>query len=70
MATRLRMSFLNALNNTTSMSLDDPKADLTPAEVQTVMDDIIVKNIFNSSGGDLVAVKSAEVVTTTVNELI
>lgn len=70
MATRLRMSFLNALNNTTSMSLDDPKADLTPAEVQTVMDDIILKNIFNSSGGDLVAVKSAEVVTTTVNELI
>ncbi len=70
MATRLRMSFLNALNNTTSMSLDDPKADLTPAEVQTVMDDIILKNIFNSSGGDLVAVKSAEIVTTTVNELI
>jgi len=70
MATRLRMSFLNALNNTTSMSLDDPKVDLTPAEVQTVMDDIIVKNIFNSSGGDLVAVKSADIVTTTVNELI
>jgi len=70
MATRLKMSFLNALNNTSSMSLDDPKTDLTPAEVQGVMDDIILKNIFNSSGGDLVAVKSAEVVTTTVNELI
>ena len=70
MATRLRMSFLNALNNTTSMSLDDPRTDLTPAEVQMVMDDIIAKNIFNSSGGDLVAVKSAEIVTTTVNELI
>jgi hypothetical protein len=70
MATKLRMSFLNSLNRTTSMSLDDPRADLTPAEVQTVMDDIIAKNIFDSSGGDLVSVKSAEVVSTTVNELI
>jgi hypothetical protein len=52
------------------MSLDDPRADLTPAEVQTVMDNIIAKNIFDSSGGDLVSVKSAEVVSTTVNELI
>jgi len=64
------MSFLNALNRTTSMSVDDPREDLTPAEVQAVMDDVIAKNIFNSSGGDLVSVKSAEVVTTTVNELI
>lgn len=70
MATRLRMSFLNSLNRTTSMSLDNPKADLTPTQVQAVMDDIIAKNIFNSSGGDLVSVKGAEVVTTTVNELI
>ncbi|MFZ7131309.1 MAG: DUF2922 domain-containing protein [Eubacteriales bacterium] len=70
MATKLRMSFLNSLNRTTSMSLDDPRADLTPAEVQTVMDNIIAKNIFDSSGGDLVSVKSAEVVSTTVNELI
>ncbi len=70
MSTRLRMSFLNALNRTTSMSVDDPREDLTPAEVQAVMDDVIAKNIFNSSGGDLVSVKSAEVVTTTVNELI
>jgi len=64
------MSFINALNRTTSMSVDDPREDLTPAEVQAVMDDVIAKNIFNSSGGDLVSVKSAEVVTTTVNELI
>ncbi len=70
MATKLRMSFKNALDNTSSISLDDPKADITAVEVQTVMDDIIAKNIFNTSGGDLVAVKGAEVVTTTVNELI
>jgi len=70
MATKLRMSFKNALDNTSSISLDDPKADITAIEVQTVMDDIIAKNIFNTSGGDLVAVKGAEVVTTTVNELI
>jgi len=52
------------------MSVDDPREDLTPAEVQAVMDDVIAKNIFNSSGGDLVSVKSAEVITTNVNELI
>ncbi len=70
MATKLRMSFKNALDNTSSMSLNDPDADITAAEVQTVMDDIIAKNIFNTNGGDLVAVKSAEVISTTVNELI
>ena len=70
MATKLKMSFKNALDNTSSMSLDDPKADITATEVETIMNDIIAKNVFNTSGGDLVAIRGAEVVTTTVNELI
>lgn len=70
MATKLRMSFKNESDNTSSISIDDPKPDITALEVQTVMDDIIAKNIFATNGGDLVAVKGAEVVSTTVNELI
>ncbi len=70
MATKLTMSFKNAADNTTSYSVDDPRADVTDVEVQAVMDDMLAKNIFNTSGGDLVSVSGAKVTTTTVNELI
>jgi hypothetical protein len=64
------MSFKNTADNTASYSIDDPIPDVTDVEVQAVMDDMIAKNIFNTSGGDLVSVAGAKVTTTTINELI
>lgn len=69
MATKLEMSFKNAMDNKSTISIDNPKSDVTDAEVAAVMQNILDKNIFNSNGGDLVSVDGAKVITTTVDEL-
>jgi hypothetical protein len=63
------MSFLNQGGNNVTISLDNPKEDLTAAEVQTAMDLIIARNIFTSSGGDLISKAYARVIDTTTTEL-
>lgn len=65
----LRMVFLNQLNKQVTISLNNPKETLTAAEVQGVMDSVITKNLFTSTGGDLVSKVSARVIDTTTNEL-
>jgi len=65
----LRMTFLNESGSNVSLSLDNPKDDLTAAQVQTAMDLIITKNIFTSTGGDLVSKASARIIDTDVNVL-
>ncbi|AGL00262.1 DUF2922 domain-containing protein [Desulfoscipio gibsoniae] len=63
----LQMSFINQAGTRTTISLDNPKDTLTEAEVVAAMDQIIAKNIFNTSGGDLVAKHSAQIIDRTVN---
>jgi len=65
----LRMSFLNQGGNNVTISLDNPKEALTAAEVQAAMDLIIARNIFTSSGGDLISKAYARVIDTTTTEL-
>lgn len=70
MATKkLEMIFKNQSDSKTKLSLDSPREDLTDAEVNTVMSDIITNNIFNSSGGDFTAISGARVITTDVQDL-
>lgn len=69
MATKLEMSFKNAMDNKSTISIDNPKSDITDAEVAAVMQNILNKNIFNTNGGDLVSIGGARVMTTTVDEL-
>ncbi|KGG79970.1 hypothetical protein Y919_08770 [Caloranaerobacter azorensis H53214] len=66
---KLEMIFKNQLDKKTIISVDNPKDDLTEEEVSTAMNEIILKNIFSSSGGDLVAISGARIVTTNVQEL-
>ncbi len=65
----LQMTFVNQAGTRTTISLDNPKDTLTQAEVVAAMDQIITKNIFNTSGGDLVAKYSAQIIDRTVNVL-
>lgn len=65
----LRMAFLSQTGRNVTMSLDNPRNDLTAAEVQTAMDLIIARNIFTSTGGDLVSKVNARVIDTTTTEL-
>ncbi|MBC7336021.1 MAG: DUF2922 domain-containing protein, partial [Clostridia bacterium] len=55
MTKRLVLSFQNAAGRRTSISLPNAKEGLTAAEVQQAMQAIIAKNVFASTGGDLVA---------------
>ena len=53
MTKTLQMVFLNSAGKETVISVADPKDDLTLAQVQAVMQDIIDKNIFVIKGNTL-----------------
>lgn len=65
----LRMVFKNAGGSNVTFSLRNPREDITAAEVQGVMDTVISKNIFSSTGGDLTSKVRAEIVDTTETTL-
>jgi hypothetical protein len=69
MAKTLRMTFLNEAGNRYSLNFRDPKDGLTGTEVATAMDTIIAKNIFQTTGGDLVSKDSAAIIDTAETEL-
>ncbi|MDK2821762.1 MAG: hypothetical protein PWP31_1727 [Clostridia bacterium] len=67
---RLELIFQNAAGRRTTISIQDPRDDLTEAEVQAAMELIINRNIFTSSGGDLTAVIGARIVSRSVTDII
>lgn len=62
------MSFKNTLGRVVSISVDDPREDVTEAEIKKVMDMIVEKNIFVSNGADIVEAVEAKVVVTDTTE--
>jgi hypothetical protein len=66
----LEMVFQNAAGKNTRISISDPREDLSPAEVQGVMDLIVQKNIFDTTGGDITQALSARIITREVEEII
>jgi len=65
----LRMSFTNALGGAVSITLPEPKVDLTAAQIEAVMDQIIVKDIFLNAGGALLAKRDIKLIDTTTDDL-
>ncbi|MHB1405419.1 MAG: DUF2922 domain-containing protein [Desulfitobacteriaceae bacterium] len=65
----LRMTFTNSLGGAVSITLPEPKADLTAPQIEAVMDQIIAKNIFTGAGGDYVSKRDVKIVDTTTNDL-
>jgi hypothetical protein len=65
----LQMVFLNSVGKNVSINISGIKDDVTPAEIKTVMELIIAKNIFDSTGGDLKSIMSANMVSRDVQEL-
>lgn len=68
--TTLQMVFSNADGRTASITVQEPKIGLTAPEVQTAMQTIIDKNVFASSGGALVAISAARLVSRDVMSII
>ncbi len=65
-ADTLRLVFRNVANGLTAINVLDPAPAVTALEVETVMDSVLDKNVFVTSGGDLVSKVRAEVVSRTV----
>ena len=69
MTETLQMIFRNFDGRNTTISVSDPDPELTAVEVEGVMDSVVSKNIFQTSGGDIVDKVRAQVVSRAVNVL-
>lgn len=56
----LAMTFLNAGGDKVNVSIAGVKQDITEAQVSTLMDTIIAKDVFLSNGGALTAKYGAQ----------
>jgi len=65
----LELFFENEEGRTVKYTLDKPLEDIDPSLVNEVMDEIIEQNVFHSSGGNIVAKKSARIVEQTIEEI-
>ena len=65
----LRMSFNNASGSSVSFTLVNPRVDLTTVEIEAVMDQMIAKDIFLTSGGALVSKRDIKIIDTTTEDL-
>lgn len=69
MAKTLEMVFQNKSGKNVTINVLSIKDGITADEVKTLMQLIMTKNIFTSSGGDLIGIVSANVVSRDVNAL-
>lgn len=67
MSETLQMIFANEEERNVTISVADPQPELSIVEIEPVMDAIIARNLFESSGGNLTAKVRAQVVTRTVD---
>ncbi|WP_252503383.1 DUF2922 domain-containing protein [Sporosarcina sp. Marseille-Q4943] len=70
MAKTLQLSFTTAEGKQTSLTVDEPKDGLTPAEVEAAMQQIINSGVFEVDGSPLESIKSARIVERIVTELV
>ena len=66
--TKLLMTFKTSDDKKVSITVDNPREDLTETEIKEAMNTIIEKDIFSPNGGSLVSSVSAKVVQTDTTE--
>jgi hypothetical protein len=65
----LEMGFGTELGKTQTIRVYDVKTDITGAQVSTLMDSIITKNIFSGTGGALTSKVSARIINKETSDL-
>ena len=65
---RLVMSFKNELDRVVSISVDDPREDISEIEIKNFMDMVVEKQQFHPNGAERVAAVEAKVVVTDTTE--
>ena len=61
---RLLMTFKTSDDKKVSLSVVDPREDISEGEIKSAMDLVVSKNIFAPNGADIVQVVEAKVVVT------
>ena len=61
---RLVMTFKTTGDKKVSLSVDNPREDITESEIKDAMDLVVSKNIFAPNGADIVSAVEAKVVVT------
>ena len=61
---KLLMTFLTGVGRKVSISVDDPREDITEDEIKTAMELVVSKNIFAPNGADINSCVGAKVVVT------
>lgn len=70
MALTLQLVFTKSDGKDFVLTVNEPRPEVTPAEVQTAMEQIIASGVFKKDGDVLTAVKSARIIDRSVNDLI
>lgn len=69
MSQAIELQFENASGGTVTYKFDNPVQPFNTADVKQAMNTIIAKNVFTSSGGDIVKIKDARIVERNVTEI-
>ena len=62
--TKLLMTFKSSDDKKVSITVDNPREDITESEIKDAMDLVVSKNIFAPNGADIVSAVEAKVVVT------
>lgn len=65
---KLVMVFKNSVGKNVTISIEDPKDNLTEEQIKTAMDLIVEKKVFKKNDYALVSALKAEIVTTNTTE--
>ncbi|NLJ40367.1 MAG: DUF2922 domain-containing protein [Clostridiales bacterium] len=65
----LAMSFKTGMGKSMRVTLEDPKDDITPEEVEEAMELIIAKDVFNVEGG-VAEIAGANITTTETQQIV
>ncbi len=70
MAKTLQLNFITASDKKVTMTVDEPRLDLTPQSVAAAMQEIITLNVFELNGAPLATAAGARIVDRNVTELV
>ena len=65
---KLVMTFKTNDDRKVSLSVDNPREDITETEIKSAMDLVVAKNIFAPNGSDIVSTVEAKIVVTDTTE--
>ncbi|OPL11778.1 MAG: hypothetical protein AVO34_07895 [Firmicutes bacterium ML8_F2] len=69
MAETLQMVFTTTQGRNTTLSVTDPDSEITALDVEAVMDSVITRNVFETTGGDIVSKVRSQIVSRDVDVL-